>query len=271
MDTFYTFLFLFLILFCIKIYLIRQKIKENFKNKKNKKPNRKQLAKMEKWKKLHASDSDSEQMGNSPTQLGKTPDIFDELDKIATQMEDLPKVYRKNTTGYIKGADKIRSYIPEIRTISGGRGDPFGILKTIFKPINSIIKFLNNIVKLINKTIFYTECSFMLLVNFFTVPCFFWYVLNLICVVVYLPFSFIFWLIGITDIVENYLWAPIYIVDEVFYNFTGFHFAHFPDNVIKGCYHCPAKFQVLGISGFTWIGDAFKVIVDVFNLFPKFK
>jgi hypothetical protein len=200
---------------------------------------------------------------------GNYPDIFDEFDKIAEEAEDLHKVYINNTTNYVSN-EKIPEYIAEIHELSGRESDPLGILDFFTEPINEFIRFINTIIELINACIFYSKCSFKLLVNLFTVPCIFWYLLNFFCIIVYFPFSFIFWLVGITDIIENYLWGPIYLIDEIVHDYTTFHIAHFPDSVINGCYRCPAKFQVLSFSAFKFIGDAFRDVMDVFSLFPKF-
>ena len=214
----------------------------------------------------------------------ESPDIFDKIDEVSNDFGNLREVYARNTKVNFDKPVNVKGPIPAIPIISKpkikikGGGKLFSpiikaianpILKIVdvfIKPLNFIIKTINLITDIINKAIYYVKCGFFLLINFFTVPCVFWYVLNLVCTVIYLPFAFIFWLIGINDLIEEYIWGPIYIADEVVYDYSGFHFAHFPDNIMKACYSCSGKLEVLGVSNFSFIGDMFK---EMLNLFPK--
>jgi len=74
--------------------------------------------------------------------------------------------------------------------------------------------------------------------TFFRLPkCLKWYLLNLVLYVLYLPFRFFFWIFGLSDL-EKKVWDIIYDIDDDFHEFTKYHFAHFPDDVIKDCYCC---------------------------------
>ena len=189
--------------------------------------------------------------------------------------EYLHSVYVRNTTGYKKaGLGKVKPLIPLIKLLTPpkfklkGGGKLFEpLLKGITKPFtdiiggfikaaNEIIKIVNMIIELINKAVFYSECAFTLLINFFIVPCLLWYILNLLGTILYLIPFFMFTLFGVNDKVEDYIWGPIYLLDEFIYEITGFHFAHFPDSINKACFSCPSKFTILGIP---YIGDFFNV------------
>jgi len=243
MDLFLPFLTLILILFIAKIYFLQ--------------------------------NTDQEGMENDEIIEGMK-DSTDAFEKIADDMQDLHKVYKRNTIGYFTDQPKIKRVIPLIKLLKTpkiklkGGGKLFEpLLKGITKPFtditgffvkaaNGIIKIANMIIELINKVIFYSKCAFMLLINFFIVPCVFWYILNLFGAIIYLPFAFIFWFIGINDVVEDYLWGTIYVFDEFMHDFSGYHFAHFPDSVNKQCYSCQANFKSDDGFNLDFIGDMFK-------------
>jgi hypothetical protein len=65
--------------------------------------------------------------------------------------------------------------------------------------------------------------------------CMFWYLLDMVGQILYLPFRFIFWMLGIK---ECDIWSPIYEVDDYFHQLTGQHFCRFPDWVNDMCYNC---------------------------------
>ena len=251
MDLFLPFLTLILILFIAKIYFLQNTEQEGMENEKDESEN----------------DEIIEGMKDSP----------DAFEKIVDNMQDLRKVYRRNTIGYLKEYEKIKRVIPLIKLLKTpkiklkGGGKLFApLLKGITKPFtdiagffvkaaNGIIKIANMIIELINKVIYYSKCAFMLLINFFIVPCVFWYLLNLIGCIIYLPFAFIFWFIGINDVVEDYVWGTIYVFDEFMYDFSGYHFAHFPDFINKQCYSCQSNFKSDdSMLNLDFIGDMLK-------------
>jgi hypothetical protein len=292
MDLFLTFLFLFLILFVIKIYFVQQKNKEGFQFHRRKhnpppKPPKKSNTSNTNTSKKTKKDDLVENMD--------MPNPVDEIEKVSNDLQDLKQVYKENTTGYaVAGANSpVELTIPEIPDIpefdfalpslnipipSLGPGIP-GMdiplpLNQVTQPIQEVVDFFINIMNIfldfcntvidaLNIAIHYSTCAFTLLINFFTIPCAFWYILDLVGRILYLPFLFIFWLLGLVEVVNQYIWGPIYIADEVFHDYTGFHFAHFPDNIMKGCYSCPAEFEVFGMSNFSWIGDTYKNMFDL--------
>jgi hypothetical protein len=285
MDIFFTFLFLFLTLFAVKIYLIHKKTREGFKfhRRKHHPPPNSSSKKNENMKTNKKQTKEEEENTQENTQENKLvenmdmPDPFEEIDKIVNDFENLHDVYERNAEGYPGDLGSVNGPIPEIPEIPElhfGLPFPLDILTEPLEEIvnffidilNGFIDFFNIVIDLIDIVIHYATCAFTLLVNFFTVPCSFWYILNLLTTIIYLPFAFIFWLLGITDIIDDYVWGPIYIADEVLHDFSGFHFAHFPDSIIKGCYSCPAEFEIMGMSNFAWIGQMFK---DAFNIFPN--
>ena len=247
MDLFFSFLILILILFIAKIYFLQDTEQEGLENE-------------------NENDEIIEGMKDST----------DAFEKIVDNMQDLRKVYRRNTIGYLKEYQKIKPTIPLIKLLKTPKiklkGGKFfePLLKGITKPFtdiagffvkaaNGIIKIANMIIELINKVIYYSKCAFMLLINFFIVPCVFWYLLNLFGAIIYLPFAFIFWFVGINDVVEDYLWGTIYVFDEFVHDFSGYHFAHFPDFINKQCYSCQSNFKSDdSMINLDFIGDMFK-------------
>jgi len=86
----------------------------------------------------------------------------------------------------------------------------------------------------------------------FNLPyCFFWYFIEMLCWVIYLPFRFIFWLVdGLlgTCIVkqEHELWCYLDDLDKLIYESYGFHLIHYQDEVMNKCYTCQIpRFPVL--------------------------
>lgn len=74
--------------------------------------------------------------------------------------------------------------------------------------------------------------------------CFFFYVLYAIgellySIIIRLPIYLIkvFAKYDLTPI-ENMVWDNIYYVDSIFYEISGFHFAHFPDDINRDCFTC---------------------------------
>lgn len=244
MDLILPFLTLILILFITKIYFLQDTEQEGMEN-----------------------ENENEEI------IEGMEDSTDAFEKIANDMQDLRKVYRRNTTGYLKEYQKIKRIIPLIKLIKTAKPKLKGVGK-IFAPLikpfisignffikttNGLFKIINMVLDLINKVVFYAKCGFMLLINFFIVPCVFWYLLNLFGAIIYMPFAFIFWFIGINDIVEDYVWGTIYVFDEFVHDFSGYHFAHFPDFINKQCFSCQSDFKSDdSMLNLNWIGDMLK-------------
>jgi hypothetical protein len=98
-----------------------------------------------------------------------------------------------------------------------------------------------------NLAIFYAVCTGNLVKNFIQVPCVTWYLLNLIGIILYFPFTLLFWGIesfsgiDVTYYVDTYFWGTIYFLSDLCQVYLGFPFAHFPPYIIQSCYECPAE------------------------------
>lgn len=106
------------------------------------------------------------------------------------------------------------------------------ITKSILKPITG---FFNIIIKPILYIFDSVECGVHKIENIFV--CFKWYLLQMIGVIIYFPYRIIFYLTGLTR-VEKSIWKMVDKGDSFFYDFTGYHFAHFQDDVTNLCYKC---------------------------------
>jgi len=89
----------------------------------------------------------------------------------------------------------------------------------------------------------YLECAFQKIISL--PKCFFWYSLDCIAWVFYLPFRMLFWSLGMEEFIHDYFWCLLedmdkFIHDEDGLN-TGVHIIHFPDSVMNKCYYCDIK------------------------------
>lgn len=72
--------------------------------------------------------------------------------------------------------------------------------------------------------------------------CFFWYLLEIIGQILYLPIRLIVWMGGKTfSKYEKKFWKFVYDVDCKIYDIGGFHVFHFPESVQQKCYDCRFK------------------------------
>jgi len=87
----------------------------------------------------------------------------------------------------------------------------------------------------------YIQCLFKFLRNSY--KCFFYYILDLIGKILYIPFSLLFWLsknlFGI-DLypVETRIWKSLELINNFVFSIVGFHIIHFPQKVREDCYSC---------------------------------
>jgi hypothetical protein len=89
----------------------------------------------------------------------------------------------------------------------------------------------------------YFEC---ILQKIISLPkCFFWYLLECIGWVVYLPFRIVFWFFNMEQFVHDYFWCLLEDADKFLHDSnglgTGIHIIHFPDSVMDKCYYCHIK------------------------------
>ena len=87
----------------------------------------------------------------------------------------------------------------------------------------------------------YIQCLFKFLRNSY--KCFFYYILDLIGKILYIPFSLLFWLsktlFGI-DLypIETRTWKFLELINNFVFSTLGFHIIHFPQKVREDCYSC---------------------------------
>lgn len=85
--------------------------------------------------------------------------------------------------------------------------------------------------------------------------CFFWYFLDIIGQILYLPFGIILWLFPILQPPSDLFWNTLDDIDCLCFDITGFHFLHYSPTIIKNCYSCsPTEFPSFDVS------DLFQVI-----------
>jgi hypothetical protein len=87
----------------------------------------------------------------------------------------------------------------------------------------------------------YIECIFQKIISL--PKCFFWYLLDSIAWIIYLPFRIVFWSFGMEDFVRDYFWCLLEDLDKFIHDEkgglgTGIHIIHFPDSVMEKCYYC---------------------------------
>lgn len=303
MDGIFTLFTLILVFFIIKIFILRQKYKENFENKSSS-SNKSNAAKSESKKssitpKSNKNDSDNstvddnQSVDESTENLSETmiepmsysrpeenENVYDEISNVLYGLGHLDEVYKENTPIYgtfddsdVNGPIPLIPMIPKPSAPSSINipgignidilGPLFNILFQIIDATNKVLEITNQVYAIINKAIFYATCSWNLFINFFLVPCAFWYILDVFGRILYYPFGgIIFPILGMTDFVNQYFWGMLYLFDEVFYDMSGFHFAHFPDAIMKACYSCPVGKASTPESGIT---DAFTTLKDILS------
>lgn len=98
----------------------------------------------------------------------------------------------------------------------------------------------------------------------FSLPtCIFFYIINTIGQLLYLPFRalfFLFWLAGFEEIYdyEKKAWNKIYDIDEwIFVNIVPLHFAHWPIEIRQKCFSC-VRLKMSSVSNkFLPVGDRY--------------
>lgn len=92
----------------------------------------------------------------------------------------------------------------------------------------------------------YIMCGFNKLIS---IPnCFFWYSLHIFGKMLYLPFRVVFFILDLflgmfkipfrVQKIVDQIWLFADDISHFFHSITGYHFIHFPDDVIKKCYKC---------------------------------
>ena len=68
--------------------------------------------------------------------------------------------------------------------------------------------------------------------------CFFWYLLEIIGHILYLPINFIVWILPTLKPAERMLWQFLTDIDCSIFGILGFHVIHYSEDVLKRCYKC---------------------------------
>jgi len=112
-----------------------------------------------------------------------------------------------------------------------------GIFKTAIKGFIRVALF---VWKIFIWVAMWVSCAFNKILQL--PQCFLWYFLEFIGFVIYLPFRILFAIIdlivpGFNKIIYDG-WCFLYRLDSSVYSSTGYHFMHYPDEIINKCYKC---------------------------------
>jgi hypothetical protein len=100
--------------------------------------------------------------------------------------------------------------------------------------------FFDGVLFLFTFAITWMMCLFKNIANIQT--CFFYYVLEIIGQILYLPIRIFLWVFYQFKIdlypLEKGFWDVIEYLDEIVMNYLGFHICHYPKNIRELCYNC---------------------------------
>lgn len=114
-----------------------------------------------------------------------------------------------------------------------------------WKPSMKILKYVfmiglfgwKYLVKVVTWIFNFAKCSLTWFANFR--GCFFWYMLEIIGQILYLPFRFLFWIMGCTgDKIEKGIWKVVDGIDCFFFDLTTYHVFRYSPEIIEKCYSC---------------------------------
>ena len=115
--------------------------------------------------------------------------------------------------------------------------------------VSAVFGYLGKVIAWLFKTV---KCSLTWFSNFR--QCFFWYFLEIIGQIIYLPFRFLIWLLtymGIYDLecVERDFWSGVSDVDCFIYSLVDFHLFRYSEEVMEKCYSCnPGPFPLPNLN-----------------------
>ena len=115
--------------------------------------------------------------------------------------------------------------------------------------VSAVFGYLGKVIAWLFKTV---RCSLTWFSNFR--QCFFWYFLEIIGQIIYLPFRFLIWLLtymGIYDLecVERDFWSGVSDVDCFIYSLVDFHLFRYSEEVMEKCYSCnPGPFPLPNLN-----------------------
>lgn len=148
---------------------------------------------------------------------------FDAIKKGVKQIPKIPKM----------AADKVIKPMTKSFT-KIGKSISSGFMKTI-KMITKFFKYVGDVFLSIFS---YIECGFTKIIKL--PQCMGWYLLEVIGHILYIPFSFFFWLFSLQS-VERMIWRIIEDIDCFCYTATGYHLIHYSDTILNKCYKCKIK------------------------------
>jgi len=161
--------------------------------------------------------------------MNRVKDGFDEmgdfLKKIARQFEVLPKRFKLIKEGFNGIFTGFGLMFQDIATgIGNGMLDIFLLTEFAFVWFFTHIMCGVTLATRLNK-------------------CFFYYALDCMGQILYLPFRLAFWVISMfmgNQIykTEKAMWDNIELLDGYFYNYFQFHIMHYPKNIRDWCYNC---------------------------------
>lgn len=158
---------------------------------------------------------------------------FDAIKNLGKQINKIP--------GSIADVGKEVKKLPKAVN-SLGDEIPKKILTPIEKQFMSFTKDLAFfkaawlIVVQIFKALFsYLECGFQMVKNL--PQCWYYYALDLVAQLIYLPIRFAVWMFSLTEI-EKAIWDYIEEADGMVHEATGYHIIHYSDDITKRCYSC---------------------------------
>lgn len=155
----------------------------------------------------------------------------DDISKSEENTIEIDEEEDKKKTKNREGAKNIFSGIKKgIEKAFKKIGD--AITKNVLKPITGFFKVITKPILYIVDSV---ECGVQKIENIFV--CAKWYLLQLLGIILYFPYHILFYLIGFTYY-ENMFWKYIYRGDTIIFNLTGFHYAHYSDEVTNLCYKC---------------------------------
>jgi len=140
---------------------------------------------------------------------------------------------------YIAALPLVAFEFESITDIITGVGETFlGSIETLAFSIPDIF---DGIVTLIEFSLSNLFCFIKILGNFKS--CIFYYILDIIGQLMYLPIRITLWAVKQFLKVNVYpleqkIWEYIDLADCALHKFTGFYLTHYPPNVIDDCYNC---------------------------------
>ena len=161
--------------------------------------------------------------------MNRVKDGFDQMEdffkKIGRQFEVLPKRFKLISSGFNNIFKGLGYTLQDMFTgVGKGMLDIFVLTELAFVWFFTHIMCGVTLATRLNK-------------------CFFYYALDCMGQILYLPFRLAFWVTSMfmgNQIykTEKALWDKLELVDGYFYNYLHFHIMHYPKNVRDWCYNC---------------------------------